>query len=346
MPSSRRTLVVGLLVAAALLHAAAFLLPDHWWVGAVSRDVRLPPEPGSVQRRFLLPQIVSIFDRGDTPPLDLAGRPAEVLALAAFGLVLLRRHRLAAAAAALAAGAWGTRYWLCGQHGFLAGYWAWLGGMGALAVAAVLGRRPLGRGGRLWGRAAWGLAGVAVAGLVGWQIVFDGPSDLSIYPPREASPYRLPFPAGTSRQCVQGNHGRFSHFGRQEFSYDFVMPVGSDVIAARGGTVTEVRVSRDGHGRFDSTIMIDHGDGTVGKYLHLMKGGSYVTVGQHVRQGQLIGASGDVGYSAGPHLHFHVLGPGRAATIPVTFADVETDLGVPRTFRWYTSGNRMASNQE
>jgi hypothetical protein len=104
-------------------------------------------------------------------------------------------------------------------------------------------------------------------------LLFTGPRDLSLYPLAADSPYRLPWPAGESHLCVQGNRGVVSHRGFEEFAYDFTMPVGSDVLAARGGVVRRVDVSHDGHGwdMPNNLIVIDHGDGTFGNYLHLRR---------------------------------------------------------------------------
>lgn len=53
----------------------------------------------------------------------------------------------------------------------------------------------------------------------------------------------------------------------------------------------------------ENFVFIQHSDGTVVHYVHIMKGGSLVSVGQRVLQGEIIALSGDSGGSAGPHLH-------------------------------------------
>jgi murein DD-endopeptidase MepM/ murein hydrolase activator NlpD len=349
------TIVRTSIILALLLHAAAFAFPDYWWQGPVSHDVTRAPEPGPRRRFFLLQEIGSIFSRAqDSPPaLDLAARPAEVLALLAFALLLARFNRLAITTASIAIIAWLNRPWTCNPHGFLTGYYAWLSSMAALIAAAALRPRvTLGRRGVWARRIAITLTVLLLLAAALGHILFTGPADLSIYPPPQASCYRLPFPAGVRRFCIQGNRGGYSHRGWQEFAWDFCMPVGSDVCAARAGVVARVEVSYDGHGLHNNEIIIDHRDGTFGFYLHLMKGGSYVRVGQRVGQGQRIAASGDVGYSTAPHLHFQVgrweiiQSPAGQPTwklhlLPVTFADVATDHGIPRSLKWYTSGNAM-----
>lgn len=170
-----------------------------------------------------------------------------------------------------------------------------------------------------------------------------GPRDLDAYPPAEGSPYLLPWPAGVTRLCVQGNRGVVSHREADgEVAWDFAMPVGSPVVAARGGRVVRVVVEHEGQGTDapNNLVAVDHGDGTTGWYLHLEKGGALVKVGDEVRQGQPIARSGNVGRSLLPHLHFHVRDRG-GATVPVAFADadVRRDRGVPRMMRRYTSAN-------
>jgi murein DD-endopeptidase MepM/ murein hydrolase activator NlpD len=171
-------------------------------------------------------------------------------------------------------------------------------------------------------------------------VLFTGPRGLEAYPDPAASPYLLPYPAGVTWICIQSNRGVVSHRGSGEYAYDFRMPEGSAICAARGGTVVRVEESRDGHGyRWPNNyVVIDHGDGTSGHYLHLRKGGALVEAGDRVQQGEQIAESGHVGNSSMPHLHFHVTNADRE-TIPISFRDVDRHQGVPRMFYSYTSGN-------
>jgi murein DD-endopeptidase MepM/ murein hydrolase activator NlpD len=181
---------------------------------------------------------------------------------------------------------------------------------------------------------------VTLAVLLVAYLAFTGPRDTDLYPPRGQSPYRLPWPAGVTRLCVQSNRGVVSHRGPEEFAYDFAMPVGSDVCAARAGTVVQVVVEHDGNGvrAPNNRVVVAHDDGTFAWYFHLKQGGSYVQPGDEVRQGQLIAASGNVGHSMLPHLHFHVT-DADGTLLRVTFNDVAEDGGIPRMFKRYTSGN-------
>lgn len=199
---------------------------------------------------------------------------------------------------------------------------------------------PRKRGCILWSTAvALALLLAAAAGF----LLFTGPRNLAQYPPAGESPYLLPWPAGTTYWCVQSNRGIVSHRGRGEFACDFYMPVGSDVCASRAGTVVRVVDHHDGHGYHwpNNRVVIRHEDGTHAHYVHGKQNGSYVREGQTVVRGQPICASGHVGNSMMPHLHFQVTAPDSGRTIPVTFADVSRHRGVPRMFRRYTSGNNV-----
>lgn len=169
-------------------------------------------------------------------------------------------------------------------------------------------------------------------------------------PASTPSPYRLPWPGGISVTCVQGNNGSFSHTGPQAYAWDFQMPTGSVVEAARAGVVRFVGQDSNVGGvnwKEDISranyVVIDHGDGTSGAYLHLMYHGALVKVGDHVRQGQPIAYSGATGFASGPHLHFQVEKTDPASwfsqSLPVHFADVTANNGVPVEGSAYTSGN-------
>ena len=87
---------------------------------------------------------------------------------------------------------------------------------------------------------------------------------------------------------------------------DFVADVGTRVIASAGGIVVGASV----HPQYGKLVEIDHGNEFTSRYAHLSK--YVVKVGQVVKRGQVIGASGNTGRSTGPHLHFEVRYKGLA----------------------------------
>jgi murein DD-endopeptidase MepM/ murein hydrolase activator NlpD len=83
---------------------------------------------------------------------------------------------------------------------------------------------------------------------------------------------------------------------------DIGAPMGTEIIAARAGTV--VWAQPDDGGPYGNNTLIDHGNGLSTFYGH--QSGFAVTTGEHVSKGQVIGYVGSTGYSTGPHLHFEV----------------------------------------
>lgn len=138
--------------------------------------------------------------------------------------------------------------------------------------------------------------------------------------------YSLPYARNESFMVSQSYHGMASHDGKNAIDWD--MPTGSRVRAAREGIVVEIEESKY-RGGMDPVlktqanyVRIQHPDGTIGNYVHLMPNGVRVSVGDRVRRGDLIAYSGDTGYSSGPHLHFEVFtisGSLQHRTIPVVF---------------------------
>ncbi len=87
---------------------------------------------------------------------------------------------------------------------------------------------------------------------------------------------------------------------------DLGAPYGSPVYAAQAGTVTHSGWARTGYGY---TVILDHGEGVQSLYSHMK--GAWVTVGQKVERGQLIGEVGSTGHSSGPHVHFEIRVDGK-----------------------------------
>lgn len=210
------------------------------------------------------------------------------------------------------------------------------------AIVLLMARRPQRRGWNIARLVVLYLLGAGVIVAVVLSFIYTGPADPSLYPPRSESPYRLPWKPGIARLCGQSNRGVISHRDWEQYAYDFTMPVGAEVCAARGGVVFHVVDHHDGNGLTApaNEVIIRHDDGTFALYLHGRKDGARVKKGQRVNQGDVICESGNVGYSTSPHLHFAVarIEDKRWITLPVTFADVPGD-GIPRAWRRYTSGS-------
>jgi murein DD-endopeptidase MepM/ murein hydrolase activator NlpD len=153
--------------------------------------------------------------------------------------------------------------------------------------------------------------------------------------PDAAARYRIPFGGDAPRRVVQGPDGPFSHRG--EIAYDFAMPIGTPVLAAREGRVAQVVDEyRKGGERSElrdkaNFVSILHADGTFGRYIHLREG-AVVKPGQRVAAGALVGYSGNTGFSAQSHLHFDVVRAtrdGGLESLPIRFASDDPAGFVP-----------------
>jgi len=88
---------------------------------------------------------------------------------------------------------------------------------------------------------------------------------------------------------------------------DFAADIGTPIQATGDGTVISIKSNKGGHGK---QIKIDHGSGYRSSYSHMSK--FVVKEGQFVKQGTIIGYSGNTGYSFGPHLHYMILLNGKS----------------------------------
>ncbi|MEM5563611.1 M23 family metallopeptidase [Psychroserpens sp. AS72] len=119
--------------------------------------------------------------------------------------------------------------------------------------------------------------------------------------------YILPFQNENTFKLSQGYNGEFSH--QNENALDFTMPIGTNVVAARAGVVVKVvenntrNCPKEECQKFNNLVLIYHDDGTFAEYVHLKQNSVKVKIGDTVKQNQIIGQSGNTGWSSGPHLH-------------------------------------------
>jgi murein DD-endopeptidase MepM/ murein hydrolase activator NlpD len=146
--------------------------------------------------------------------------------------------------------------------------------------------------------------------------------------PREMKPggisgFRLPFAAGLELPIVQGWNSKFSHHGLAAYAYDIHMDLDTDVLAAAAGLVAFVHDGETACGGPElfnkaNYVTIYHADGSATLYMHLTS--VAVKVGDIVAAGQVIGKSGNTGYTqCTPHLHFARQHQGKGVTQSVPF---------------------------
>lgn len=153
--------------------------------------------------------------------------------------------------------------------------------------------------------------------------------------------YWLPYAKGTRFLFVQGANSKMSH--ANELSFDFKMKNGTKICAARGGRVIATKNDSDKGGlkrefmNDGNHVIIQHADGSVAHYWHLLQNGVTVETGDEVKKGEVIGYSGNTGYTAFPHLHFQIIDVTGKEILP----RFQTRKGVLylRPGRWYKSVN-------
>ncbi len=124
------------------------------------------------------------------------------------------------------------------------------------------------------------------------------------YVPRVITSYTGPIPEGARgtglfQWPVLGYITQGYWYGHR--AIDIGVPVGTAVRAADAGFVSFAGWTDVGYGYL---VVIDHANGFATYYAHLSN--IYVVAGQAVERGQVIAASGNTGWSTGPHLHFEI----------------------------------------
>ena len=155
----------------------------------------------------------------------------------------------------------------------------------------------------------------------------------------DAYRYLPPWRPGTLRIVSQGCNDTYTHKGPHAFAIDVGMAVGTPVHAARGGRVIHIKEDseRGGPGaaymKDGNEIVIAHDDTTLAAYSHLQKDGAVVKLGERVEAGDLIGYSGNTGWSTNPHLHFEVYQLSeklRVQSVEVTFRTAVGEVTCPK----------------
>lgn len=139
------------------------------------------------------------------------------------------------------------------------------------------------------------------------------------------SEYIVPLPKDVKFAILKPK-GKFAHenFIESKYALDFGVVIGTPVIASRSGQVVMIKADSQKFG-LDATVedtnlvVIDHLDGTSAEYLHLGYKQIFVKNGQTVKQGDVLGLTGNSGVMDVPHLHFNVFITKKAKSIQINF---------------------------
>ncbi|WP_298609330.1 M23 family metallopeptidase [uncultured Thiothrix sp.] len=152
--------------------------------------------------------------------------------------------------------------------------------------------------------------------------------------------YFAPFEIGRKFIVSQGFNGKETHNDAvNRYAVDLVMPQGESVCAAQTGEVLDLY---DGRGWFStdykksSFVRIEHSNGEITDYQHLLPGSIQVSRGQLLQAHQCFAQVGNTGKTTGPHLHFAVLKEknGELVSIPFKFIDPQGRAYTPEYLQW------------
>lgn len=154
----------------------------------------------------------------------------------------------------------------------------------------------------------------------------------------------LPLDPNRGYRVLQAKDRMSDHEGMLENAVDFAVSAGTPVRAMRDGFVVGMRMGqsaggpRDGaHGK-ENYMWIQHLDGTVATYRHLLKDSQQVEFGTAVVAGQEIALSGASGYVSEPMLHVHISSPledgSGLQTFPLVFQTRQGNVEV-ETYKIY-----------
>ncbi len=160
----------------------------------------------------------------------------------------------------------------------------------------------------------------------------------------DATPYVFPLDPSRGYKVAQAPDRPKDHTGMLEYAIDIEATAGTPVRAMKDGFVVGMRMdSRAGGPRPNvrgkaNYIWIQHLDGTIATYRHLLRDSAKVEFGEPVVAGQEIAQSGATGFVDGPMLHVHVSSPlldgSGFQTFPMVFQTTEGNVEL-ETFEIY-----------
>lgn len=120
------------------------------------------------------------------------------------------------------------------------------------------------------------------------------------------------FPISAEDYFISSPYGvRISPFlnvTRKHEGVDIGAVLRSQIVAVKDGTITTHYPPPDGYFRghdiYGGYVVIQHDNGFITRYAHLSR--TYVSEGQRVQQGEVIGRMGKTGLATGAHLHFEM----------------------------------------
>lgn len=101
---------------------------------------------------------------------------------------------------------------------------------------------------------------------------------------------------------------------------DIAQATGTPIVATANGKVGKVDYDANGYGNYAD---LEHKYGFRTRFAHMSR--VFVSKGQQVLRGQLIGAVGSTGYSTGPHVHYEVH-MGTQLVDPMLYLNISSDL--------------------
>jgi len=125
------------------------------------------------------------------------------------------------------------------------------------------------------------------------------------YLARENIPVETDFGSGQFMWPASGDMAQY--FSWYHPALDISNLGGGPIRTSDSGTVVVSGWESNGYG---NTIVVNHGNGYTTRYAHMSA--LYVSAGQKVSKGDVIGAMGSTGRSSGTHLHFEVRREGTA----------------------------------